>query len=258
VDVDAYLRRIGIAQRPEPDTASLAALQRAHLLHVPFDALDCLLGNPVSVEPRDAYRKVVEHRRGGFCFELNGLFAWLLGELGFEVRRLAARPLLGDRALAPPLAHLALLVPLERRWLVDVGFGLPFALEPLDVDDRGVQERGGGRFRVARDADGLLAEEAGRGEPRAYRFTLEPVEQAAFTERCRAYSTDPESGFVRRGPVQQAFDDGWVSLTRDTLGGERAGARLDRPITGEADWREQLERHFGLTVDGREVRGTGA
>jgi N-hydroxyarylamine O-acetyltransferase len=69
MDVDRYLERIGYEGPREADERTLAALQRAHLLTVPFDSLDCLLGNRVTVEPEDAYRKVVEARRGGFCFE---------------------------------------------------------------------------------------------------------------------------------------------------------------------------------------------
>ena len=85
MDVEAYLARIGYDGPRAPSARTLAALQRAHLRAVPFEALDCHLGNPVTVEPADAYRKVVGDRRGGFCFELNGLIAWLQGDLGFDV-----------------------------------------------------------------------------------------------------------------------------------------------------------------------------
>lgn len=256
MDVDRYLERIGYEGPREADGRTLAALQRAHLLTVPFDSLDCLLGNRVTVEPEDAYRKVVEARRGGFCFELNGLFAWMLEELGFEVKRLAARPLIPVApGLAEPFAHLALLVELDRRWLVDVGFGYPFAVEPLNVDVRNEQIRDGRRFRIAEDEDGLLAEELGAEEVRAYWFELEPVAQDAFAPRCLSYSTDPDSVFVRHGAVVRMLDDGWVHVTRSQVTGVRGETRLGRPIADEADWREQLRDRVGLEVDGGEVRG---
>jgi N-hydroxyarylamine O-acetyltransferase len=254
VDVERYLERIGYDGPREADERTLAALQRAHLLSVPFDALDCLLGNRVTVEPEDAYRKVVEARRGGFCFELNGLFAWMLEELGFEVKRLAARPLVGPGpSLAEPFAHLALLVELERRWLVDVGFGFPFAVEPLDIDERGEQLREGRRFRVSEDGGALLAEELDAEETRAYRFELEPVAQRAFADRCLSYSTEAESPFVRHGAVVRMFDDGWVHVTRSQVTGVRGETRLGRPIVDEADWREQLREQVGLAVEGAYV-----
>jgi N-hydroxyarylamine O-acetyltransferase len=256
MEVGAYLERIGYHGPHDPTEETLAGLQRAHLLSVPFDALDCHLGNPVTIEPADAYRKVVGARRGGFCFELNGLFAWLLEELGFAVTRLAARPVIGaDGALAPPAAHLALLVELGGRRLADVGFGVPFALEPLDVDDRGEQVRAGRAFRVYEDPGGLVAEATGLETlPRAYRFTLDPAPPGPFAASCAA-STDPESMFATRAPVQQLFADGWVIVTRQAVSGRRGGEPIDRPIAGEDDWREQLERHFGLVVEGSDVRG---
>jgi N-hydroxyarylamine O-acetyltransferase len=253
MDVAAYLARIGHDGPLDPSDATLAALQRAHLLHVPFDALDCHLGNRVTVEPADAYRKVVERGRGGYCFELNGLFAWLLEELGFAVTRLAAQPAIGDDRFAEPDAHLTLLVETGgRRRLADVGFG-SFAIEPLDLDDDGEQVRDDRRFRVRPDGDLLLAEELGTPSPNAYHFGLEPRTQAFFATRCRAYSTDPASPFVRNGTVQQMFGDGWVSVKRREVSGVRGGKSFERATVDEADWRAELERWFGLVVDGSQV-----
>lgn len=258
VDVRRYLRRIDYDGPLDADHRTLAALQRAHLLAVPFDALDCHLGNPVTVEPADAYRKVVEHGRGGYCFELNGLFAWLLEELGFDVTLLAAQPAIGDDRYALPDAHLTLRVDLEHPWLADVGFGR-FAIAPLRIDTEAVQVCGDGRFRVVADGGGLLAEELDTGDdPNAYRFTLTPRSRAFFAERCHDYSTDPKSPFVRSATVQQIFGDGWAGVRRDKLSGRRGGRVLDRPLTGEADWRAELERQFGLVVRGAEVRGRAA
>ncbi len=258
MDFARYLDRMGYDGPLEPRHETLAALQRAHLLAVPFDSLDCNLGNPVSVAPEDAYRKVVEHNRGGFCFELNGLFAELLAHLGFEVTRFAARPFTHGNELAAPFAHLSLVVQLERRWLVDVGFGFDFAFEPLDLDAEGVQERDDQRFVIAPDREALVAEEIGAAPIRnGYRLELEPVGQAAFAERCRIFSTDPDSGFVRDGPVMQRFRDGRVRVTRSKLSSSRPGG-VSRPIADEDDWRSELASQFGLVVEGTTVRGGGA
>jgi N-hydroxyarylamine O-acetyltransferase len=260
VDARRLLDHIGFVREPAAGAADLARLQRAHLRRVPFETLDCLLGNPVTVEPQDAYRKVVEQGRGGYCFELNGLFGWLLEQLGFEVTRLAARPLLSDGRLAPPFAHLALLVPADgRRRLVDVGFGFPWMVAPLDVDERGEQVIDGRRYVVRDDGDALVAQELGVSEPNGYRFTLEPQPRSAFADRCRSYSTDPESPFVRSAPVVRQAGDGWAKVTRQRVTVERGGRLVaDREITSADDWRAELERHFGLVVDGREVRAVHA
>jgi N-hydroxyarylamine O-acetyltransferase len=253
VDPDRYLERLGYGSRPEPTLEALAALQRSHLHTVPFEALDPLLGNPVTVEPADAYRKVVDVGRGGFCFELNGLLAWLLTELGYEVTMLAARPLHDDGGIAPPFAHMALLVELERRWLVDVGFGFPFIVAPLDVDERDVQPQDEMRFQIREDGDALIAEQLEAEGVNAYRFTLEPQQLDRYREICKTFSTSPTASFVRHGPVTKAFDDGWLRLTRTRLTGVRGGARVDERFADEAQWRDSLRERFGLVVDGTDV-----
>jgi len=256
-DAGAYLKRIGYVGSISPTAETLRALQRAHFLAVPFEALDCFLGVPIRLEREALFDKVVTRRRGGFCYELNGLFAELLEAVGYTVSRLAARPFTAE-GLEPPFAHLALLVELDRRWLADVGFGY-FALEPLDIDERATQMRNGRRFRVAEEDATLVAEELGMRSRWGYRFTLEPHGLEDYLEQCRAYSTDPASGFVRRATVSQAFPDGWVTVTRDQVIGSRGGQRLDRPITDDADWRRTLHELLRVDIasDGRVSFGAG-
>jgi len=249
LDVDRYLHRIGYAGAREPTSETLFALQRAHLLAVPFEALDCHLGVPIRLETDALFEKIVVRRRGGFCYELNGLFFELLVALAFRVRRLAARPFTADGAgrLAPPFAHLALLVELERRWLTDVGFGF-FSRAPLDVDLRSDQVVDGRRYRVVEEGSGLVAEDRGMASRWGYAFDLSGHELDEFAGQCRIYSTDPESGFVRRATVSRAFPDGWITVTRDRVLGGRAGERLDRPIADDADWRATLRSLLDVEV----------
>jgi N-hydroxyarylamine O-acetyltransferase len=255
MDLERYLDRIGYTGPLEPSPQALDELQRRHLMSVPFESLDPHLGVEVTVEPEAAYRKVVEDLRGGYCFELNGLLAWALEELGYSVTRLAGRPSKGDGSLGPEFAHLTLMVELNRRWLVDVGFGSPFILEPLDLDERAVQSRGGRPYRIREDGDGLVAEELEVAEPNSYRFTLTEQPQEAFAEQCRIYSTDPNSSFVRRGVVAVTLEDGWMSMTRTRFRAERSGELTERPIESEERWHAELEQNFGLTVEGTTVRG---
>jgi len=245
-DAGTYLKRIGYVGSTSPTIETLRALQRAHLLAVPFEALDCFLGVPIRLDREALFDKVVTRLRGGFCYELNGLFAELLMALGFTVSRLAARPFTGE-GLAPPFAHLALLIEHDRRWLADVGFGY-FTLEPLDIDERSTQVRNGRRFRVTEEDGAFVAEELGMRSRWGYRFALEPHGLEDYRDQCRAYSTDPTSGFVRRATVSQAFTDGWVTVTRDQVIGRRGGQRLDRPIRDDADWRRTLRELFGVDL----------
>ena len=247
--VEGYLDRIGYSGSPAPTRDALFALQRAHLLAVPFESLDCHLGVEIRLEPDALFDKVVVRRRGGFCYELNALFALLLEALGFRVRRLAARPFTAD-GLAPPYAHLALMVELEHRWLADVGFGF-FSRAPLDVDRRGDQAVDGRRYRVAEEGGALVVEDPDMPSRWGYAFDLEPHRLAEYADQCRIYSTDPESGFVRRAVVSQAFPDGWITVTREAVIGGRGGERLNRAIVGDADWRATLRSLLGVTVPER-------
>src|SRR5437762_3314192 len=99
MDVNAYLKRIDYAGSTAPTLETLNALHQAHLYAVPFENLDIHLGRPIILEYDHLFDKIVTQRRGGFCYELNGMFAWLLRELGFEVSMLNARVLDGDGKL---------------------------------------------------------------------------------------------------------------------------------------------------------------
>jgi arylamine N-acetyltransferase len=150
-DVDGYLHRIGYAGPREPTADVLRQLQRAHLLAVPFENLDINpIGTPIVLSADALFHKVVVRRRGGFCYELNGLFAIALEQLGFDVTRVAGQVSRGDGKFGPEFDHLALVVRVDgATHLADVGFG-DFSLEPLDLSVRGPQEpRGAAARRMA-------------------------------------------------------------------------------------------------------------
>src|SRR5262245_26488069 len=145
MDVAAYLDRIGYRGAVDPTAETMRAIHRAHMLAVPFENLDIALGRPIELSLPAFYDKIVVRRRGGFCYELNGLFGWLLGELGFSVVTLSAR-VFNAEELGPDYDHMLLLVRLEERWIADVGFGDSF-LDPLRLDDDGHVE-GGRSYRI--------------------------------------------------------------------------------------------------------------
>lgn len=151
LDVGAYLSRIGYDGDTSPTTETLFALHRAHADTIPFENLDVVLGRGVSLETPDLQEKLVNHMRGGYCFEHNLLFAAVLERLGFGVRRLAGRVLADGSNLR---THMLLVVETEgREWLADVGFGATL-LEPIPFEDGAVSEQGGWTYGLARRGDG--------------------------------------------------------------------------------------------------------
>src|SRR5579862_4517964 len=124
MDLGAYLDRIGFRDEPRPDLGTLKALHRAHLLAVPYENLDVQFGRALTIEPHAAFDKIVTRRRGGWCYEMNGLLGAALDAVGFKVTRLAGavmREVVGDAVIGN---HLVLLVDLDGQpWIADVGFG---------------------------------------------------------------------------------------------------------------------------------------
>jgi N-hydroxyarylamine O-acetyltransferase len=163
---ERYLARIGLSSLgvDEPDLPTLARLQRAHVTSVPFETFS-ITGDPhseragggVSLSIPSLYGKIIEEHRGGFCFELNGVFGWLLTALGFDVTRVAGRMV---SAIEVPANHHPLLVTLDRPYLVDVGMGPPMLRAPIGLGESAEPDTAGVQWRVVEserpDAEWLL------------------------------------------------------------------------------------------------------
>jgi N-hydroxyarylamine O-acetyltransferase len=245
VDVDAYLARIGTPRPATVDVAALRELHERHLATVPFENLDVILGVPIELTDDAVLAKVVGHRRGGYCYELNGAFALLLGALGFEVSLLAAA-VHTPEGLGPPFDHLVLRVDLDRPWLVDVGFGR-HSLHPLRLDSRADQADPAGTFRLV-DAGGGDLDVLKDGAPQ-YRLEARPRALADFAPTNWWQQTWPGSHF-RRGPVA-SLQTAAAQLTLAgrtlirTAGSERTETALDTDAEVLAAYRE----HFGIVLD---------
>ena len=214
MDVNAYLERIKYNGSLAPSAETLHDLQVAHLLAVPFENLNIHAKQPIVLEDGALFTKIVEHRRGGFCYEVNGLFAALLRALGFKVEMLSAEVANAEGGFGPSFDHMALMVSLDNRWLADVGFGDSF-IEPLLLDERGEQMQGRRAYRIVPDNDYLiLIQRENEDEWKAqYRFTLQPYEYADFAGMCRYHQTSPQSHFTQRRICSRATEEGRITLS---------------------------------------------
>jgi N-hydroxyarylamine O-acetyltransferase len=253
MDTSAYLERIGYRGTLAPTAETLRRLHVAHLLTVPFENLSIHAGEPVVLEDESLFDKVVARRRGGFCYELNGLFAALLRALGFHVEMLSAAVAKPTGEFSPDFAHMALLVTLEERWLADVGFGDSF-IEPLLVDERGEQTQGARAFRIEEDGGRLVLlrrDTGGAWEPQ-YRFGLEPHVFDDYAEMCHFQQTSPESHFTRARICSRLTSDGRVTLSGARLITTRGSEKVERELEGEAEYTAALLEHFGISMPGWE------
>ncbi|MEM7272688.1 MAG: arylamine N-acetyltransferase [Actinomycetota bacterium] len=248
MDVDAYLARIGFDQPIRIDLGTLTALQRAHLSTVPFENLHVYHRLGVRTDTDWSVAKVVEQRRGGWCFELNGAFGLLLETLGFPVLRLGAAVLLDGPSVA--IDHLALEVQLDEPWLVDVGFGDSFVV-PLALNRRGPQDGVSGTYELIDSAHGLtLTRHDGGGIPEPqYRFRRVDHELADF-DAASSHLQSAEDLHWRNKPFATRLLDGGperVTLTGDRLKlhGGTDGSVTEDPVD-PADWDEVLLHWFGM------------
>jgi N-hydroxyarylamine O-acetyltransferase len=257
MDIQAYLDRIDYRGDLTPSVTTLRELHRAHLLAVPFENLDIHLGQPIILDQEALFSKIVTRRRGGFCYELNGLFAALLRELGFEVTLLAAGVARADGSFGPEFDHLTLVVqtvqpaipdPQPSAWLADVGFGDSFR-DPLRFAEGLEQQQDGRAYRL--DSDGehwtLMQRDAAGWEPQ-YRFTLQPHAHAEYAEMCHYHQTSPDSSFTRKRVCTLATADGRVTLSDRALIVTAHGQRTEHALADESAFSTTLREYFGIDL----------
>jgi N-hydroxyarylamine O-acetyltransferase len=229
---DAYLARIGYDGPRDPSPELLRELHVRHLMTVPFENLDIHWKRPIVVETGRFLDKIVRERRGGFCYELNGAFAALLRELGFDVKLLSGRVISAGGNYGPPFDHMALLV--DGEWIADVGFG-ESSLYPLRLD--GTPEDG---YRVLDGQYQALRE--GKWETDYY-FDLEPHQLHEFGPMCDHQQYSPDSPFTKKKICSLATPDGRITLTADKLIVTKSGVREETPV---GDWEQALYDTFGI------------
>jgi len=251
IDVPAYLSRINYSGSVEPTLETLRALQRQHLYTVPFENLDIPLGRIILLDEENLFAKIVTRKRGGYCYELNGLFSILLRQLGFKVSLLSAGVWNNER-FGPLGDHLCLLVQLDEPWIVDVGFG-DSALEPLRLNERGEQPGSPYRsYRLDPDTEGcyILNERQDDGDwQKACRFSLQPVRLFDFTYGNHYMQTGPESYFNTRNVCTRATPEGRITLSERRLTTTINGQKTERLLTDETEWRAVLKEQFDIDLD---------
>ncbi|MFF3874179.1 arylamine N-acetyltransferase [Streptomyces sp. NPDC001978] len=255
--VDAYLRRLGAAHPAWPTVEVLRELHLRHLRAVPFENLSIHLGEEIVLEEKHLLDKVVGARRGGFCYELNGVFGMLLAALGFDVVLLAARVYGDEGRLGIPYDHLALRVGTVDggMWLADVGFGA-HSHYPLAFEERGEQRDPGGVFRIVEsgpdkagvagtDLDVLI------DGKRQYRLETRPRVLGDFVAGAWWHSTSPVSHFARSMVCSLVTEDGG----RTTLSGRTLtvtapdGKREARELGSDEEVLTAYRERFGIALD---------
>ncbi|MBQ3049847.1 MAG: arylamine N-acetyltransferase [Oscillospiraceae bacterium] len=251
-DVAAYLQRIGFDGTAEPTPECLKKLVRCHLFTVPFENLDIFHGHTEpSLETTALFDKIVTNRRGGYCFELNGLFCKLLEAIGFCCFSSVAR-IMFRRDYTNPIAHRVILVDIgDKRYFCDVGFGGPCPTEPLEICfDKVLETDNGKRYRFSESNGNTVIETFFDGDftplMAFYQIPFEPVDFVALNSYCASSKQQP---FLNRRMVHLCTPDGKISLDGDILRINQNGVVTETSLTTEADLRTALASRFGIVYN---------
>ena len=247
VAIDKYLQRLAYLGDLRPSYATLEALHLAHATHIPFENIDVLLGRPVDLALEALQRKLVDSRRGGYCFEQNLLFAAVLEDLGFSVTPLAARVRYHSTAVLAR-THMLLLVEADgARWVADVGFGSEGLLHPVPFRAGAEARQYLWSYRIVEEAGRWVLQSGRQGQWRdMYVFTLEPQERADYEMANYWIATHPASRFVQTLTVQMPTPEARWLLRNRELTVDRGGELITRPLQDDAELLDVLASTFGL------------
>ena len=207
MDLDAYFERIGFEGTPEPNEGTLFALHEAHLARIPYENLDIQLGQPKVLDETCFEERLVAERRGGWCYEMNGLFSMVLREIGFRVARVGGavvRDVLGEDSIGN---HMVLVVDLGKPIVADVGLG-DGPLHPFPLEERSWAE-GGFEYALERTDDGWWRFQNHRhGLAPRFDFTETPRSLDWYQNQCKQLQSGGQSPFIalsmtfRRDPTR--------------------------------------------------------
>lgn len=220
MNIEKYIHRINYEGALTQSLEVLKGLQQAHLLKVPFENLNIHYDRPIHLDINGFYNKVVVNGRGGFCYELNGLFNALLKEIGFKTKIISARVYNGEmEAFGKEFDHLAIIVELNQaEYLVDVGFGA-FSFHPLKFELGSIQSDPRGDFVIEAYEDGYYKVSKVAGEPKSleYIFTKKERMLNEFAEMCDYHQTSPNSFFTQKKLISRPTEMGRITITGNTL-----------------------------------------
>ena len=245
-----YLHRIGFDGPVQPDLPTLTGVLQAHVCTVPFENLDVQLGRPLTTSVENAYAKIVENRRGGWCYEQNGLLGWMLADIGFDVTRVAAAVMRQDRGDIASANHLCLLVGMPgdaEPYLVDAGFGGSL-FEPIRLN-AGEYLQPPYRLGLQMLDDGYWRfwEDNGEGAF-SFDFLAETGDESELSGRCEFLQTDPSSGFVQNLVAQRRTPHSHKTLRGRVLTVVGGKAGEPRILQSDEELVEVLADDFDLHV----------
>jgi N-hydroxyarylamine O-acetyltransferase len=251
MEIDKYLKRISHNLPIEISLGGFTSLHLQHLYSIPFENLDIHIGRKIVLDFENIYNKIVMNNRGGFCYEMNGLFYSVLTSLGFIVKMVSARVYDGTEP-GPEFDHMALIVDLGgTEYLADVGFGDSFR-EPLKFETGISQNQGSKYYRIESIGENsyiLKQSDNGIDFSNMYRFSTTTRELRDFIQMCNYHQTSPLSHFTQKRIITIAKPNGRITISGRKLIETLEGNRTESEIESEEDFNKLLTEHFGVVLE---------
>ncbi|MEO8446501.1 MAG: arylamine N-acetyltransferase [bacterium] len=252
MDTENYLKKLSVESSVKPSVEYLTELHYKHLLTFPFENLDIHNSTPIVIDVKNFYEKIINNNRGGFCYELNGLFNELLSAAGYKTYFVSCNIFISDeKGFSPDYDHIAIVVQTEDgEYLADVGFGDNF-LKPLKLIYNKSFEQYGVHYRLSKiDSDELLLEKSRNGSDyiREYKFRLLPKELNDFAERCHYQQTSPQSHFLEGKICSIATTKGRISLSDKKLIITNDVERNEITINSKEEFDKLLFEYFKIKL----------
>jgi N-hydroxyarylamine O-acetyltransferase len=249
-NLDSYFERINYKGSAEVSEDALRDIHIAHTLNVLFENLDVFYKRPILLDGASLYKKMVQEMRGGYCFEMNGLFSLVLQEMGFNVTNLLAKVTL-DGIHYTTKTHQAILVEAGgNKWLADVGFGNDGIIAPLILEENTEQKQFAHTYRLtAHSKLGYVLQKKNEdGYHPLYAFTLDECGPEDFLMSNHFTSTFPESFFLTMRMCTMPTKDGRITLTDSHFKVVGNNDVLEKPIKTDDEFNALLKEHFGLDI----------
>lgn len=217
MDIKKYLSRFNASALTEPTYDTLCQLQQFHMQRIPFENFDVMRRKPIYLNLERIYKKIVDNNRGGYCYEVNGLFHWALGELGFDAQLGAATVRRPTGFWAKADTHVVILVKLDKVYLTDVGFG-DSNYHPIPLDGT-VHTDVSGTYKVIQQDEQLyhLTRKDGSDWIPLYQFSTEEKNIVDFHEGVVFNQVSKDSSFTHTDLATLATDKGRVTLSDQSL-----------------------------------------
>jgi len=249
VDRVEYLKRIDYSDVIDVTDEVLTILHKKHVFQIPFENLDVYYKRTFNLDIGNIYHKVINNRRGGFCYELNLLFNWLLTDIGFSSRIIASRIFNEDGTVGPEFDHMSIYINTGREFLLDVGYGDLF-VTPIEIK-KGIQFDGRNYFEIDKwtkneyvismSADGLSFS-------KKYTFRLDVVNTKDFETICSDKQTNPNSYFVKNVVCTKPTENGRVTIFNNKLVEKGGESKMEKAIQSDKDFTTSLKEKFGIVL----------